>query len=234
MNTRGEPPGSRNNVIDLASRRPRRDESGRILRIAPENDGLRMLYGNDLHTGQLMAIDIVGWALFEDGRVDALVPWLRDVVPAGSLVDPLNGHCDGCWDGRHQRLLGATPPHKVAELEAALAYFGAAANEPDLVVQDMPDAAGTHAVLSSDGFRTLRLLEVAGWQLRGDGRVLAMLVDDTHVTDTPVRLDDACLYPAQQHPHFRYFFQHGVANQLKRHDPDAMACLAMLAQGAAD
>jgi hypothetical protein len=29
-------------------------------------------------------------------------------------------------------------------------------------------------------------------------------------------------------PDFRYFFQHGIANRLKEHDPEALAAIAML------
>ncbi len=225
----GEPQGSGGKVINLNSRRPSRNEPGRILRIAPENDGLRTLYSNDNHPDRLMSLDIVGWALHESGAVTALVPWLKDVVAATLLADPLNGHCEGYWDPWSARLLPATPAHKISELKGALDFFRPAANSHAVVVQSIPDSPGTHAVMSSDGFQSVQLLEVVGWQLRGDGRVLAMLADGAQVTDTPILATDRCLYPAQEHPAFRYFFQHGVANQLKRHEPEALACLAMLA-----
>lgn len=227
----GEPGGSRGKVINLELRRPRRDGPGRIVRIAPENDGLRTLYSNDNHPDRCTALDIVGWALHESGDVCALVPWLKDVVPAPQLADPLNGHCEGYWDPWAGRVLPAPPPHKVAELTAARDFFGAATNDHAVVVQSIPDSPGTHAVMSTDGFRSVQLLEVVGWQLRGDGRVLAMLADEAHVIDTPVLATDQCLYAAQEHRAFRYFFQHAVANQVKRREPEALACLAMLAGG---
>lgn len=224
-----EPPGTRGKIIDLEARRPRREGPGRILRIAPENDGLRTLYSNDLHPDRVVSLDIIGWALHESGDVAAIVPWLKDVVTATSLADPLNGHCEGYWDPWGQRLLPAAPAHKVTELQAALAFFGTAANDHDVVVQSIPDSPGTHAVMSSDGFHTVNLLEVVGWQLRGDGRVLGLLADGARVIDTPVLATDRCVYAAQEHAAFRYFFQHAVANQIKRHEPEALACLAMLA-----
>lgn len=226
-----EPPGSRGKVIDLDSRRQRREGPGRIVRIAPENDGIRTLYGNDRHPDRLVSLDIVGWALHESGEVCALVPWLKDVVSAALLADPLNGHCEGYWDPHGERVLPAAPPHKVAELQSALEFFGPARDDHRVVVQTIPDSAGTHAVMSADGFHTVNLVEVVAWQLRGDGRVLAMLADRERVTDTPVLATDRCLYPAQENDAFRYFFQHSVANQLKRHDPEALACLAVLAGG---
>lgn len=226
-----EPPGSPGKIIDLDSRRQRRDGPGRIVRIAPENDGLRTLYCNDLHPERYTSLDIIGWALHESGDVSAIVPWLKDVVSATSLADPLNGHCEGYWDPWGQRLLPAAPRHKIAELNAALHFFGTAANDHAVVVQSIPDSPGTHAVMSSDGFRTVNLLEVIGWQLRGDGGVLGLLADGERVVDTPVLATDRCLYPAQEHAAFRYFFQHSVANQIKRHEPEALACLAMLASG---
>lgn len=225
----GEPQGSGGKVINLNSRRPSRDEPGRILRIAPENDGLRTLYSNDSHPDRLMSLDIIGWALHESGTVTALVPWLKDVVAATLLADPLNGRCEGYWDPWGTRLLPAAPAHKISELKGALDFFRPAANNHAVIVQTIPDSPGTHAVMSSDGFQSVQLLEVVGWQLRGDGRVLAMLADGAQITDTPILATDRCLYPAQEHPAFRYFFQHGVANQLKRHEPEALACLAMLA-----
>lgn len=231
-----EPPGSGGKIIDLNSRRalrksPHRDSPGRILRIAPENDGLRTLYSNDLHREHLIALDIIGWALHESGEVAAIVPWLKDVVSATSLADPLNGQCEGYWDPWGERLLPAPPPHKIAELQSSLAFFGVAANDHSVVVQSIPDSPGTHAVMSADGFRTVNLLEVVGWQLRGDGRVLGLLADGEQVVDTPVLASDNCVYAAQEHAAFRYFFQHGVANQIKRHEPEALACLAILAGG---
>ena len=224
-----EPPGERGKIIDLATRRPRRDGPGRILRIAPENDGIRALYSNDRHRDHYVSLDVIGWAQHEDGSVDALVPWLRDVVPASQLADPLNGRCEGYWCPAGEVQLAGPPPHKVTELREALAFFGDAHDDHAVVVQSLPDSAGTHVVFSSDGFHSIDLFEVVAWQLRGDGRVLAMLADGEQVTDTPVLATDRCLYPAQEHPSFRYFFQHGVANQLKRHEPEALACLAMLA-----
>lgn len=223
--------GARGKVIDLESRRIRRDRPGRIVRIAPENDGIRTLYSNDRHPDHLVSLDIVGWALHETGAVSGLVPWLKDVVPAAQLADPLNGHCEGYWDPHREQVLTEAPAHKVAELESALQFFGSARADHRIVVQTLPDSPGTHAVMSSDGFHTVNLVEVVAWQLRGDGRVLAMLADGEQITDTPILATDRCLFPAQEHAAFRYFFQHTVANQLKRREPEAMACLAVLAGG---
>lgn len=222
---------ARGRVIDLDVHRRRRDSAGpgRIVRIAPENDGIRTLYGNDRHPDRLVSLDIIGWALHASGAVSALVPWLKDVITADLLADPLNGHCEGYWDPLGERLVPEAPAHKLAELHSALDFFGPARDDHRVIVQTIPDSAGTHVVMSSDGFQTVNLYEVVAWQLRGDGRVLAMLADRERVTDTPVLATDRCLYPAQENPAFRYFFQHSVANQLKRHEPEALACLAVLA-----
>ena len=221
--------GPHGKIIDLDSRRPQRHGPGRILRIAPENDGLRTLYSNDQHPDRAVSLDIIGWSLHESGEVAAIVPWLREVVSATQLADPLNGKCEGYWDPWGERVLPEPPEHKVIELQAALAFFGSAANQRDVVVQSIQDSPGTHAAMSSDGFHTVQLQEVVAWQLRGDGSVFAMLINAEKVTDTPVLSADTCLYPAQEHPAFRYFFQHAVANQIKRLEPDALACLASLA-----
>ena len=83
-------------------------------------------------------------------------------------------------------------------------------------------------MFSEDEFETLSLMEVVSWRLYGDGTARAMVADEAAVTQTPVLPADHCLVPAQKEPDFRYFFQHGIANRLKEHDPEALAAIAML------
>ena len=74
------------------------------------------------------------------------------------------------------------------------------------------------------------LTEVISWQLHCDGTLHAMLVDATSCHNTPVLPGDDCLYSAQEHADFRYFFQHTIANKLKEQDPEALAAIAALVQ----
>ena len=92
------------NVIDMFTRKPLDDnEKTRILRLAPENDGMEMLYSNDANPGKLFSMKILCWGLSRDGEVDAMIPWLNSVVPARQLNDPLNGHWEGYYDKAHDQ-----------------------------------------------------------------------------------------------------------------------------------
>jgi hypothetical protein len=82
--------------------------------------------------------------------------------------------------------------------------------------------------MTDDGFRTFMLYEVLSWRLMANGKLLAMLVNESAIRETPVLPGDACLYPAQEHPEFRYFFQYRIANKIKERDPEAMAAISLL------
>ena len=83
-------PDSDKNVIDLFTKKPvDESENNRIIRLAPELDGLEMLYSNDANPGKLFSMKILCWALKKDGTVDAMVPWLNKLVPAQELNDPI-------------------------------------------------------------------------------------------------------------------------------------------------
>ena len=55
-----------------------------------------------------------------------------------------------------------------------------------------------------------------------------MLIDEEKMVATPVLPGDDCLYPAEQNPDFRYFFQHNIANKIKSQDPEALAAILLL------
>ncbi len=221
------------NVYDIFTGRLLNEKTNRIIRIAPELDGLEMLYSNDTSANKLYSLRIVCWALQEDGEVFGMVPWLNEIVPATDINDPLNGRWEGYRDPRCDDIFYIPPEHKILELESAVGYYNTPqATDKDknenLFLQEIPDVIGTHAVLTENGFRTFSLIEVLSWRLLGDGTVQGMLVDDTKVSQTPVLPGDQCLFSAQKHPHFRYFFQHRIANKIKEQDPEALAAIAML------
>ena len=216
---------TRSNVIPLFARGE--PAPPRILRMSPECDGLELLYSNDNHPDKLFSLKVLCWAIRDDDEVVAMVPWLGKIVAASELEDPLNGRWEGYRlpDGDH--LFSAPPRHKFEELQAALGFFGKAPKGQP-VIQEIPDTIGTHAVFSSDDFQTIQLIEVVSWRLTGDGEMLAMVADETEVTNTPVLSGDPCLQPAQHKEGFKYFFQHNIANRIKERDPEALAALAML------
>ena len=221
-------PERHSNVIDLFSGRPLDDVEDRIVRIAPELDGLEMLYTNDSSTDRLYSLKVVCWALKESGEVVGMVPWLNEVVPCTEIDDPLNGRWEGYRDPGTNDIFYTPPRHKTIELELAEKFYHAERTPTEDIIQEIPDAIGTHAVLTENGFRSFVLIEVLSWRLMADGTVHAMLVDEDKVKSTPVLPGDPCLYSAQDHSEFKYFFQHRIANKIKEQDPEALAAISML------
>ena len=216
------------NVVDLFSGRPITEVFSGVVRIAPEFDGLEMLYSNDSNPEKLYSLKVVCWALFDDGEVMGMVPWLNEIVPCPEIDDPLNGRFEGYRDPATDDIFYVAPTHKVIELETSSDYYGTESVPDDAIIQEIPDTIGTHAVLTNDGFRTFTLIEVLSWRLMGDGRILGMLVDDNKVESTPVLPGDNCLFSAQEHEQFKYFFQHRIANKIKDQDPEALAAISLL------
>lgn len=225
-----------NKIVSLCDHRARHrdegpsDHSPRILRLSPEYDGIELLYANDRHPDKLFSLKVLAWARLDDGSVTALVPWLKKVVPAEQLADPLNGRWMGYRLPESEYLFTEAPEHKVQELDAAVSFFGEPAAGGDIIPQQIPDTIGTHAVFSSDGFHTISLVEVVSWQLDRWGSVHALVADEERITRTPVLPNDPCLVDAQTRADFRYFFQHGIANRIKDQDPEALAAIATLAE----
>ena len=216
-------------VIDIFTREHwRPPESKRIIRLAPEIDGLEMLYTNELHPDKLYSLKILCWALRADGEVVGLVPWLKNLAVCSEIDDPLQGQWQGYFDPGIEDVFFEPPEHKAMELETAADYYQYDCDFPEDAVQEIPDTIGTHAILSDDGFQSITLSEVVSWQLRHNGELMAMLIDEQKVSSTPVLPGDDCLYPASTNEHFQYFFQHSIANKLKNKDPEAIAAIAML------
>lgn len=219
------------NVIDLFSRKPLSElASSPFIRLSAELDGLEMLYSNKAHPGKFFALKILCWGLRESGEVVGLVPWMTDIVPCTDIEDPLEGQFEGYYDPGIDEIFFEPPEHKIIELETSASYYQYHCVNPEEVLQEIPDNIGTHAVLASKLPNTLMLTEVISWQLLCDGRIHAMLVDAGKCHKTPVLPGDDCLYSAQEHQDFRYFFQHTIANKLKEQDPEALAAIAALVE----
>jgi hypothetical protein len=220
------------NVVDLFTRKTYsalHDE--RFIRLAPELDGLEMLYSNDTSSEKLYSLKILCWGLRANGEVVGLVPWLNDIVPCPDLCDPLNGHWEGYYDPGIDELFFEAPMHKIIELETAAEYYEVQCDSGDDLIQELPDTIGTHAVLAVPGTKRLSLVEVVSWGLHYDGSIYAMISDPTKVVSTPILPGDESLYEAQSSEHFRYFFQHQIANKIKAEDPEALAAISLLVDG---
>ena len=217
------------NVIDIFTRKPLTELSNnKLIRIAPELDGLEMLYSNAENPDILFSIKILAWGLRCNGEVVGLVPWLDELKVCDEINDPLNGQWLGYFDQGADELFFTAPLHKVVELETAADYFEYQCTSNDDIIQEMPDTIGTHAVLSEDSFKNITLKEVISWRLLHSGKVEAMLADETKAISSPVLPGDECLYIADKNKDFRYFFQHHIANKLKSKDPEALAAITML------
>jgi hypothetical protein len=218
------------NVVDLFSgQRTSALQMQRYVRLAPEYDGICMLYSNHRTRGQkLYTLKILSWALKANGEVVGLVPWLNRVYECNSLDNPVHGQWEGYYDEKRDSIFYQPPAHKVTELQQAAEYFPQYDDRQDTVLQEIPDTIGTHAMLDSPDHHNLILTEVISWQLRASGEVLAMLIDEERVTETPVLMGDPCLYAYKENPNFRFFFQHHIANQIKSEDPEALAAIALL------
>ncbi len=216
-------------VIDMFTRKPL-DETNlhQIIRLAPELDGMEMLYSNDANPGKLFSMKILCWALMKDGTIDALIPWLNKVVAARELQDPLNGRWEGYFDQARNHAFFEVPPHKVVELENAASYYQNDDVDHDVIIQELPDTIGTHAILSNDKFKNIALIPVTSWRLFGDGRIVGMIADDKKVENTPVLPGDPCLLSAQERDDFHYFFHYLIANKIKHGDTEALAAFTHL------
>lgn len=220
-------------VIDFFSGKPLEDiAQERIIRLAPENDGLCMLYANDKHPNRYFAMRILCWALRWNGDVIAMVPWLDRLLPCPDIHDSLNGSWQGYYDPSIDNIFYDAPLHKIVELETSLAYFEKHLEETDTpeenLLQEVPDHIGTHAMLIDNSNKQVTLTEVISWRLYEDGHTSATLVNPDEVEETPVLPGDDCLYAAEENPNFRYFFQRHIANQIKNEDPEALAAITVL------
>ena len=221
-----------NNVVDLFTRKSYSElHHERFIRLAPELDGLEMLYSNDSNSEKLYSLKILCWGLRANGEVVGLVPWLNDIVPCPDLADPLNGHWEGYYDPGIDEVFFDAPMHKVIELETAAEYYEVECENDEDMVQELPDTIGTHAVLRMEGSKRLMLVEVVSWCLHYDGKIFAMITDQSKVKSTPVLPGDDCLYEAQSSESFLYFFQHQIANKIKAEDPEALAAFSLLVDG---
>ena len=217
------------NVIDFFSGRKLCDlQDQRIIRLAPELDGLEMLYSNEASKDKFFSLRILCWALRESGEVVGLVPWLKDITACPDIADPLNGQWEGYYDARLDEIFYEPPIHKVVEIETAAEYYSYLQSPHYAKVQEISDTIGTHVVFSDADNRSITLQEVISWQLDQTGLLKPMIVDEDKVSSTPILPGDDCLVDAKQHPQFRYFFQHHIANKIKSEDPEALAAISML------
>lgn len=221
-------------VIDLSVMRDRMRARRRILRLAPEHDGLEMLYQLDSDPDSYYSLPVLAWGLREDGEVVGMVPWMEGLMPCHELEDPQQGHFVGYRDPETDEVFMLAPDHKVFELEHAAAYYDYEVSDKTTLLQQLPDTLGTHALCMTNGETQWQLKQVFGWRLYSDGNIEALLVDEARVTQTPVLAGDDCLYPGRSRHDVVYFFQRAIANQIREQDPATLEALALMMTGESD
>lgn len=228
MNTAPLHHGHKNNVVDLFSRRPANDPKQKaFVRIAPELDGLAMVYSHPSDPHALFALRLIGWGLQRNGEVVGIVPWLEDIIPATEAEDPRGGQWQGYYDLESDTVFTTPPEHKIQELRSAYDAYEYS-DDPHLApyaLQEMHDTTGTHIVSLLTAPDRFQVMEIFSWRLYSDGKIEAMLVDEALVVNTPVLLGDDCLFPASALEGTCFYFQYQIANQIKRQEPEAMQAL---------
>ena len=142
--TTSTPSFNTDNVIEIFSRQPYSSSNNqRFTRLAPEYDGLEMLYSNQSNPKKLFSIKILCWALQSDGEVVGLVPWLDDIVACKKIQDPLNGCWEGYYDSTNDEIFYEAPVHKIIELETAAEHYRDY-KVSNNIAQEIPDTIGTH------------------------------------------------------------------------------------------
>lgn len=219
-----------NNVIDIFSGKPVGESVTEfIVRLLPETDGLCLLHSFYLQDEQLTIIPIVCWALLKDGSVAAMVPWKGSLRICLEFDNPELGYFHGFYDPVLDSISDAPPLHKAVCLNAMAEHFKEHhLLRNDGIVQEIPDIIGTHALMVDEDFSNLTIAEVLSWQLLGNGQVRGMLADYEKVVVGPVLMGDECLYSVEEHPRFRLYLQHHIANQIKLRDPEAIADITRL------
>ncbi|MBB3232891.1 hypothetical protein [Halomonas stenophila] len=221
-------------VIDLDTMRQRQQARKRLVRLAPELDGLEMVYRLPSESEAYYGMPLLAWGLRDDGEVVGLVPWMESLTPCQRLDDPEHGHFIGYRDPETEELFEEPPEHKVLELEQAAAYFEYEETEEATLIQQLPETQGTHALCMDESGAPWQLKQVFGWRLYSDGAIEALLADERLVESTPILPGDACLYPGHSRHRVVYFFQRQIANRIRHEDPATLEALALMVMPDAD
>ena len=213
-------------VVDLFTGKPLQSgHAPQIVRLAPELDGFEALYsdthGTPVAGQQVFSVNVLFWALLSDGNVVGLIPWYDTLLRCPELNHPETGFFIGYFDPGIDDYLAAPPEHKRAELKAAANYFSYEPSNEKVVLQELPDTCGTHAIFSShEDLQNFTMSEVFSWRLLSDGSIQAMVINLREVKNWPVLLGDQSLAPCDDMDDFRCFFQYRIAVKIKQQDEE--------------
>ncbi len=215
-------------VIDLETVRQRQQAQKCLVRLAPELDGLEMVYQLAASPDAYYGLPILAWGLKEDGSVIGLVPWMETLAACQDLNSQENGYFVGYRDPETEEIFDTPPDHKYHELVAAAEYFDYEASGEVTLIQQIPDTLGTHALCMNHPNSPWHMKPVYGWRLYSDGSLDALLADENKAAMTPILLGDTCLYSAHARHQTVYFFQRHIANRILEEDPATLDALAMM------
>ncbi|MCO7230299.1 hypothetical protein NH398_13775 [Halomonas sp. CnH100-B] len=221
-------------VIDLETVRQRQQARKCLVRLAPELDGLEMVYQLAASPDTYYGLPILAWGLREDGNVVGLVPWMESLVACHELDSHESGVFIGYRDPETDEIFDLPPDHKYDELTAAASYFEYESSGDITLIQQLPDTLGTHALCMNHPHAPWHMKPVYGWRLYSDGNIEAVLADEQKATMTPILLGDACLYDAHSQHQTVYFFQRHIANRILEEDPATLEALAMMVVPSSD
>lgn len=227
------------NIVQLEHYRTEQSSpKSQIVRISSELDGMEALYSSDLSSEHLFTIRILFWALLDDGQVCAVIPWLKEITTTQNL-NHSKGRWQGYYDAIQDKIFFKAPEHKTKELELGHQYFQKrkhlsevseknpkSSNTPSNH-QELPDHLGTHAAFKHANQKGFYLKPVVSWRLTTNGELQAMVPEEDNLSIMPLPGSDD-LSIADNHPEFRYYFQHGIASRLKHEDPNAMTTVSLL------
>ncbi|WP_404345348.1 hypothetical protein [Vreelandella venusta] len=221
-------------VIDLETVRQRQQARKYLVRLAPELDGLEMVYQLAASPDTYYGLPILAWGLREDGNVVGLVPWMESLAACHELDSHESGFFVGYRDPETDEIFELPPDHKYDELSAAASYFEYEASSDITLIQQLPDTLGTHALCMNHPNAPWHMKPVYGWRLYSDGSIEAMVADEQKATMTPILLGDKCLYDAHSRHQTVYFFQRHIANRILEEDPATLEALAMMVVPSSD
>ncbi|MGO3005057.1 MAG: hypothetical protein ACTIIR_09725, partial [Halomonas sp.] len=72
-------------VIDLETVRQRQQAQKCLVRLAPELDGIEMVYKLAANPDTYYGMPILAWGLREDGNIIGLVPWMETLAACQDL-----------------------------------------------------------------------------------------------------------------------------------------------------
>lgn len=221
-------------VIDLETVRQRQQARKCLVRLAPELDGLEMVYQLAASPDTYYGLPILAWGLREDGSVVGLVPWMESLAACHELDSHESGFFVGYRDPETDEIFELPPDHKYDELNAAASYFEYEASSEITLIQQLPDTLGTHALCMNHPNAPWHMKPVYGWRLYSNGSIEAMVADEQKATMTPILLGDKCLYDAHSRHQTVYFFQRHIANRILEEDPATLEALAMMVVPSSD